>query len=62
MENEWARSCVGIPAVRGSATVRRMEELGVLLAGPTDHLLLDRPLDGATGATRKGPAWTLRPS
>jgi hypothetical protein len=48
VENQWARSYVGLPAVRGSATaatVQRMEELGVLLAEPTDHLLLDRPLD-----------------
>lgn len=49
VENEWARSYVGMPVVRGSATaatVQRMEELGALLAEPTDHLLLDRPLDG----------------
>jgi hypothetical protein len=35
VENQWARSYVGLPAVRGSATaatVQRMEELGVLLA------------------------------
>lgn len=48
VENQWARSYTGLPAARGSATaatVQRMEELGALLAEPTDYLLLDRPLD-----------------
>lgn len=49
VENHWARGYLGLPAARvstTSATVQRMEELGALLAEPTDHLLLDRPLDG----------------
>ncbi|QTZ94646.1 ATP-grasp domain-containing protein [Streptomyces auratus] len=48
VENQWAREYVGLPAARvsaTSATVQRMEELGVLLAEPADCLLLDRPLD-----------------
>ncbi|WP_041824899.1 MULTISPECIES: preATP grasp domain-containing protein [Streptomycetaceae] len=50
VENEWARGYRGLPAARvsaTSATVQRMEELGALLAEPTDHLLLDRPLDAS---------------
>ncbi|MFI8083057.1 hypothetical protein ACIF6L_19960 [Kitasatospora sp. NPDC086009] len=48
VENQWARGHTGLPAARittTAATVQRMEELGALLAEPTDHLLLDRPLD-----------------
>lgn len=48
VENQWARGYVGLPAARVSATtatVQRMEELGALVAEPTDYLLLDRPLD-----------------
>ncbi len=48
VENQWARDYVGLPAAKFSATtatVQRMEELGALLAEPSDHLLLDRPLD-----------------
>lgn len=48
VENQWARGYVGLPAARFSATtatVQRMEELGALLAEPSDYLLLDRPLD-----------------
>ncbi|WP_035794607.1 preATP grasp domain-containing protein [Kitasatospora mediocidica] len=48
VENQWARDYPGLPAARVSttaATVQRMEELGALLAEPSDYLLLDRPLD-----------------
>jgi hypothetical protein len=48
VENQWARGHVGLPAARLSATeptVRRMEQLGALLADPSDHLLLGHPLD-----------------
>lgn len=47
-ESEWAARHVGLPAARLSAStalVRRMEELGVLLAGADDVLVLKRPLD-----------------
>ena len=47
-ENYWARGHVGLPAPAPagiSPVVQRMEELGVLLAGPDDHLVLSRPLD-----------------
>jgi hypothetical protein len=47
-EEQWARGHVGLPAVAApgvSPLVRSMEELGVLLAGPDDHLVLSRPLD-----------------
>jgi hypothetical protein len=48
VENEWAHGRPGLPAARVSATaptVRRMEELGALLAEPGDHLLLGAGLD-----------------
>src|SRR5437879_1879884 len=48
VETEWAHGHVGLPTARNAATspvVARMTELGALLAEPTDHLLLDRPLD-----------------
>lgn len=47
-ESEWAAGHVGLPAPQLSAStalVRRMEELGVLLAGADDVLVLKRPLD-----------------
>jgi hypothetical protein len=47
-EEQWARGHVGLPAVAApgvSPLVRSMEELGVLLAGPDDHLVLSRALD-----------------
>jgi hypothetical protein len=47
-EDSWARGHVGLPALVPpgvSPVVRSMEELGVLLAGPGDHLVLSRPLD-----------------
>jgi hypothetical protein len=47
-EGEWAAGHVGLPAPRLSAStalVRRMEELGVLLAGADDVLVLKHPLD-----------------
>jgi hypothetical protein len=48
VENQWARDHVGLPTPRLSATeptVRRMEQLGALLADPDDHLLLGSALD-----------------
>ncbi|MGH4010157.1 MAG: ATP-grasp domain-containing protein [Pseudonocardiaceae bacterium] len=48
VENQWAQNYVGLPATRLSvtaATVQRMEELGALLADPSDHLLLTKALD-----------------
>nr|WP_042193691.1 ATP-grasp domain-containing protein [Kibdelosporangium sp. MJ126-NF4]CEL20851.1 hypothetical protein [Kibdelosporangium sp. MJ126-NF4]CTQ98344.1 hypothetical protein [Kibdelosporangium sp. MJ126-NF4] len=48
VERHWADGFVGLPAPVFSATaplVTRMEELGALLAGPDDHLILQRPLD-----------------
>ena len=50
VETEWARSHVGLPNPGLSVTgevVRRMSELGALLAGPGDTLVLPRPLDPA---------------
>ncbi len=47
-EAQWAEGHVGLPTpVLNSSTplVRRMEELGALLAGPDDILVLKRPLD-----------------
>ncbi|MBF9129257.1 hypothetical protein I0C86_09750 [Plantactinospora sp. S1510] len=47
-ENWWAEGYVGLPAPRFSAptsVVGRMEELGVLLAGADDVLILKHPLD-----------------
>jgi hypothetical protein len=47
-EAEWAAGHVGLPAPQQSASlplVRSMEELGVLLAGSDDVLVLKRPLD-----------------
>ncbi|HEX6686253.1 MAG TPA: hypothetical protein VF062_26005 [Candidatus Limnocylindrales bacterium] len=47
-ETQWAEGHIGLPApVMNSSTplVRRMEELGALLAGPDDILVLKRPLD-----------------
>lgn len=49
-EHRWARNYVGLPMPRlaaNPATVRRMEELGTLLAGGRDVLCLSRPLDPA---------------
>jgi hypothetical protein len=48
VETQWARSHVGLPDPGLSVTgnlVRRMAELGALLAGPDDTLLLPHPLD-----------------
>lgn len=47
-ETQWAESHVGLPTPALSSStplVRRMEELGALLAGPADILVLKRPLD-----------------
>ncbi|MEV4313249.1 hypothetical protein [Actinocrispum sp. NPDC049592] len=47
-EAQWARRHVGLPGVGFSAStdmVHRMEELGVLLAGPGDTLVLSHDLD-----------------
>nr|MDT0658203.1 ATP-grasp domain-containing protein [Micromonospora sp. DSM 115978] len=49
-EAQWARDHVGLPTPALSPTrplVAAMEELGVLLAGPDDTLVLNRPLDPA---------------
>lgn len=48
VEAHWAANHVGLPTVAGRAVapvVTRMDELGVLLAGPADHLVLKRPID-----------------
>jgi hypothetical protein len=48
VEDQWARGYVGLPSVKISATtstVHRMEQLGALLADPTDYLLLGQALD-----------------
>jgi hypothetical protein len=48
VERYWAANHIGLPGPAFSATgeiVRRMEELGALLAGPGDFLLLKQPLD-----------------
>jgi hypothetical protein len=48
VEAQWAEGHVGLPGPAGhphNPMVARMEELGVLLAGPQDHLVLSRPLD-----------------
>ena len=47
-ERYWAANHVGLPGPTLSASVNivaRMEELGVLLAGPDDHLILKQPVD-----------------
>ncbi|TDB82792.1 ATP-grasp domain-containing protein [Micromonospora sp. KC721] len=47
-EAQWARGHVGLPAPPANAArplVAAMEELGVLLAGPDDTLVLSRPPD-----------------
>ncbi|MBP2327374.1 hypothetical protein JOF56_007759 [Kibdelosporangium banguiense] len=47
-ETQWAANYAGLPgpSFSGSAgLVRRMEELGLLLAGPDDYLVLKQPLD-----------------
>lgn len=47
-EREWGRNWVQLPAPRFTAStpmVQRMEELGLLLAGPDDYLCVKRPLD-----------------
>jgi hypothetical protein len=48
VEQRWATGFPGLPAPSFSMTaplVGRMEELGALLAGPDDYLILRRPLD-----------------
>lgn len=48
VESQWARHHVGLPSPTlssSTALVRRMEELGVLLAGADDVLILKQPLD-----------------
>jgi hypothetical protein len=50
VEAQWAEGHIGLPTIGGNPhnpMVARMEELGVLLAGPDDHLILSRPLDPA---------------
>lgn len=47
-EAHWARNYIGLPAPpfsSSAALVQRMEELGVLLAGQDDLLILKQPLD-----------------
>jgi hypothetical protein len=47
-ETQWARGHQGLPAAAFSSApqlVHRMEELGALLAGPDDFLVLSQPLD-----------------
>jgi Pre ATP-grasp domain/ATP-grasp domain len=47
-ERQWAGGHVGLPGVRlasAPAVVQRMEELGALLAGPEDYLLVKHGLD-----------------
>jgi Pre ATP-grasp domain/ATP-grasp domain len=47
-EVQWARNYVGLPApglTASAAIVQRMEELGCLLAGSDDVLILKHPLD-----------------
>ncbi|GAB3845581.1 ATP-grasp domain-containing protein [Micromonospora andamanensis] len=46
-EAQWARNHVGLPVPSGATrpVVAAMEELGVLLAGAGDAILLSRPLD-----------------
>ncbi len=49
-EAQWARGHVGLPAPPAGATrplVAAMEELGALLAGADDTIVLSRPLDPA---------------
>jgi Pre ATP-grasp domain/Carbamoyl-phosphate synthase L chain, ATP binding domain len=48
VESQWAHGHQGLPAAPFSSApqmVRRMEELGALLAGPDDFLVLSQPLD-----------------
>jgi len=48
VERQWARGHQGLPAAPFSSApqiVHRMEELGALLAGPDDFLILFQPLD-----------------
>jgi hypothetical protein len=50
VEAQWSEGHIGLPGLAGHAhnpMVARMEELGVLLAGPDDHLVSSRPLDPA---------------
>jgi glutathione synthase/RimK-type ligase-like ATP-grasp enzyme len=50
VEAQWSSGHIGLPGLIGHAhnpMVARMEELGVLLAGPDDHLVLSQPLDPA---------------
>lgn len=50
VEQHWSTGFVGLPAPAFSMTgplVTRMEELGALLAGPDDYLILQQPLDPA---------------
>jgi hypothetical protein len=62
VENQWALDHVGLPAARVSATeptVRRMEQLGALLADPADHLLLGHALDREYRAYAAQTGFTL---
>jgi hypothetical protein len=47
VESQWAGNHTGLPAApaTSAALVQRMEELGILLAGPGDHIVLKHPLD-----------------
>ena len=48
VERQWAAGHVGLPGVAlasAPAVVQSMEQLGALLAGPDDYLVLKRPLD-----------------
>lgn len=50
VEAQWAKGHTGLPALTSDTVapiVQRMEELGVLLAGPDDRIVLKYPLDQA---------------
>ena len=62
VEHAWARNYVGLPrpALESApATVRRMEELGALLAGAADVLCLSQPLDTGFRAYAEGLGFGL---
>lgn len=61
VEEKWAVGHVGLPgpAPAASAVVRRMEDLGALLAGPDDFLVLSEPLDPDYRAYAEGLGFRL---
>lgn len=59
-EVQWARNYTGLPGLGGSApVVQRMEELGFLLAGRADVLILKHPPDPAYVAYLAGLGFPL---